>query len=210
MENVYRKIVNYLKPQTLVNLSSLSGVGKTTVLIHMAFEHLCDGKAILFITGDTTKKIIIDKVSKLVKNKFGNANMTKGASLKVIERKNLKWGKNMYDILDGSIFEVVIIDSIFEPNLIDILREIAVDYHCVVIFSSQLNSDAIPNIHVSNEKVLKSDICFSITKTPELSFLDKVKYFFLFWKQKPNRTIKVFKNRFGKEFSEDVVMDFSK
>ncbi len=40
------------------------------------------------------------------------------------------------------------------------------------------------------------------------SFWYKLKYFFCFWLKKPNRTLKILKNRYGKEGIVDIHINF--
>ena len=62
----------------------------------------------------------------------------------------------------------------------------------------------------SRSIVQKADFIVSVRRTPKSTFLNGLKYFFCFWLKKPNTTIQMIKNRYGKPSIYDVYINYSK
>lgn len=61
---------------------------------------------------------------------------------------------------------------------------------------------------VSNKVTQKSDMVLTLKVKKEFGFWYQLKYFFCFWLKKPNRTLKILKNRYGKEGIVDIHINF--
>jgi len=178
----------------LICLHGLSNVGKTTILINVASKSLMEGKKVLYISGDSNYNSISNKI---IKNLSGRVFLK---NIKNFELKELRTNEQLIDILteyQNKGLDTVLIDfCLINDAIIDKLRELNV--HSLYTINS------LPS-KISN---YKDDVMLSLNK-PKKSRLQNIKYFLLFWKQKPNLIINIIKNRFGEDgLSEMVYLDF--
>jgi len=101
----------------------------------------------------------------------------------------------------------------YNDESFDMFRRIALEKNCVIITAQQarriIDSEQV-KIMVNTKAMQMSEVVFGINRNVKLSFWSRVKYFFCFWKQKPNRNLKVLKSRYGKESSKNIFVDFEK
>lgn len=186
----------------LICLYGLSNVGKTTILINVASKSLMEGKKVLYISGDSNYNSISNKIIKNLSGRVFLKNI-KNFEFKRIhdfELKELRTNEQLIDILteyQNKGLDSVLIDfRLINDAIIDKLRELNV--HSLYTINS------LPS-KISNHTV---DVMLSLKKTKK-SRLQNIKYFLLFWKQKPNLIINIIKNRFGEDgLSEMVYLDF--
>lgn len=186
----------------LICLYGLSNVGKTTILINVASKSLMEGKKVLYISGDSNYNSISNKIIKNLSGRVFLKNI-KNFEFKRIydfELKELRTNEQLIDILteyQNKGLDSVLIDfCLINDAIIDKLRELNV--HSLYTINS------LPS-KISNHTV---DVMLSLKKTKK-SRLQNIKYFLLFWKQKPNLIINIIKNRFGEDgLSEMVYLDF--
>ncbi len=208
---------NLDKNTNSINLiGSRFGQGKTTLLVIIGSEFVLDGKSVLFLTGDNTGKYIIEKFSKsfgITKNNIDSFKLkyaNKLVSKHIIHGSSSNKIKNMINtIYEKFKFDLVLIDAAVNFDF-ELLRDLSRTFDCPIVQSCQLNYNVVslkeePRSSIKWVQVADMAISLTIKKT---SFWENIKYFLLFWKTKPNRTLKIIKNRYGKESSTDVFIDF--
>ena len=198
----------------LITLVSSVGIGRTTLLCIAAAEFYHDGKNVLFLTQESDERTIMKKIKRSLHDLPPNLNL---CSLKI---------KNVTSTLNEVIktqfaatnYDIVIIDgSITNSFDYEFLRELSHDKKCLIFTAIQTRIDAIfetPIPPIPNESLYKSDMVIGIgvTKPNKPSFWTILKYFLCFWLKKPevpNRTLKIIKNRYGRDgVLIDLNMDF--
>lgn len=186
-----------LKPK--VTFGSYSGAGKTTILTILAGECYLNKKKVLFLS-ETKIKHIVKKVNTYVGGMFVSGKLTI-TSIGLLDTDLEPYFKKGYDLI---IVDYPIKDY---TNLVSL----ATKYDTAIITSTQLKR-FVPKdglVETNREVLHASDMLITITrKIKQNTFLNKIVDFLRFWKKRPNTTLKVVKNRYGKEFSTDVYVDF--
>lgn len=179
----------------LLTLASKSGQGKTSLLCKLACDLVLEDKNVLYITNETEIQVINRKCSPhLVDVKKGD--LTIVSTDFPVETMNVYFENHYYD--------AVILDGYFgnKTNF----RILAQKHDTLIVNTIQMNREGSIN---DARPMTVSDCVISITRTKQkqLSILDKLKNFFVFWKPKklaPNSTLGIIKNRYGKHGSMDV------
>ncbi len=185
-----------LEDKPKVFFGSYAGSGKTTLLSILAAEVYLDGKKVLYLT-ETKSKPILKRIEKYLGKKV-DVNGAITIDSVVLPETNLKpfFQKG---------FDLVIID--FPTRNYQDLVHLSQDYNTPIFVSTQLSTFSPKNdiIETNRTQLHAADMFVAIKrKNHEKKWYD----FLLFWKKKPNTTLKVVKNRFGKEFTTDLHVDF--
>lgn len=203
--------------QTINIIASRFGVGKTTLLVIVGSEFVLDGKRVLYLTGDNTTKYIVDKFSKnfgITNNNIESFKLkyaNKLVSKHIIHGSSVNKIKNTISTIHEKFkFDLLLIDDAVTLDF-DLLKDLSTTFDCTIFQTCQSKYDIVnlkekPIESIKSAQVADMAVSFTIKKT---TFWENVKYFFLFWKTKPNRTLKIIKNRYGKDgTSTDVFIDF--
>jgi hypothetical protein len=182
----------------LVVFGSYFNSGKSTILTILASESYKEGKKILYLT-ETKGLYTIKNFNKALNEKKLDSKLTV-VSLGLLDSDLEFFFMKGYDL--------IVIDYPFKHSDIDKISRFANIYKTTVFLSVQLNKFKPQNgVLETNIKPLHaSDVFLIVTKkeTKTQTFLNKL----MFWKKEKNVNLRVFKNRFGNEFSLDVYVDF--
>lgn len=196
------------KKPYICTFSGQYGVGKTNILIILTSELIKNGDNILFLSDDNVK-YLAEKFAKLnVINRDGKLIIAKHFS-------NSSLKERIETLVNGCSFDYLIIDSVHNSSF-DELNE-AVTFlqekqiTTFISHQSKVNFTKSSNLLEQFSPILlnKSDYIISLTKKNTFTFVDWVKYSLLsvFFKR-PNTTIKMLKNRYGKNLSKDFTVNF--
>lgn len=185
-----------LEDKPKVFIGSYAGSGKTTLLSILAAEVYLDGKKVLYLT-ETKTKPILKRIEKYLGKKVDvNGDIT--IESVVLPETNL-------EPFFKKGFDLVIID--FPTRNYEKLVRLSQDYNTPIFVSTQLSTFSPNNdmFETNRTQLHAADMFVAIKR----SNTDKKWYdFLLFWKKRPNTTLKVVKNRYGKEFTTDLHVDF--
>ena len=186
----------------LYTIGSNAAVGKTTLLCVLAAEYVKDGKNILFLSEDLDEKILQKKLLKILKPEDLPEGVTFGIKhffdLKYVIKEEFKDKK----------FDVVVIDGGFNIDY-KFLHEISVTNNCLIITSFQTKRLIGPTPIADSNINYFSEVALGLFIKDEFTFWENLRYKLCFWLIKPNRTIKVLKNRYGSKHSSlDINIDF--
>ena len=199
---------------SLIVLSGCANSGKTSLLISITKELLCNGNRVLFITDNLSE--VTDTLSD-EKLKLYSHNLV------LIENK---YGNSLKEIMGQHKYNYVIIDSIYfvltkgnedyltkNDNFIDEVKEYSESYKTSFLISNNTRCliESNKNIFVNSGKTSYIvDYIFIISKLDKyyLTLLDKIKFLFPFIWKKPNILIRVIKNRYGRLRIFYAHMDF--
>lgn len=190
----------------LISLASTYGLGKSTLLAVIAAEFYHDGKNVLFLTDDVKEETIIKKVRKALQGKKPNLNL-----VTLTAKRYVNLTKDIWKQLDAKDYEVIIVDGVIED--FDFLRRLSFGTKAVILTTHQQQRNITDNIlEIKPSQVLmKSDMVLTLSVKEGFTFWEDVKYFFCFWLKKPNRSLKILKNRYGKDgVSVNLHVDFEK
>lgn len=190
----------------LISLASTYGLGKSTLLAVIAAEFYHDGKNVLFLTDDVKEETIIKKVRKALRGKKPNLNL-----VTLTAKRYVNLTKDIWKQLDAKDYEVIIVDGVIED--FDFLRRLSFGTKAVILTTHQQQRNITDNIlEIKPSQVLmKSDMVLTLSVKEGFTFWEDVKYFFCFWLKKPNRSLKILKNRYGKDgVSVNLHVDFEK
>lgn len=185
----------------LVVFGSYSGNGKSTILTILASEAYQKGKKILYLT-ETKGLFIINKFNKILNERNLDSKLTV-VSLGIVEKDLELFFKKGY--------ELIVIDFPCRHSEYEKIANFSSKYNTTVFLSTQLTRFEPKNgVLETNKKPLHfSDMFIIVSKKLKIknkSFLSKI----MFWKKEKNVNLRVFKNRFGSEFSLDLHVDFEK
>jgi hypothetical protein len=187
-----------LEYNPLVVFGSYFGSGKSTILTILSSECYNNDKKILYLT-ETKGLHTIKKFNKALNEKNLNSKLTV-VSLGLLDTDLELFFKKGYDL--------IVIDYPYNRSDIDKISKFSSNYKTTVFLSVQLSRFEPQNgVLETNRKPLHaSDVFVIVTKkdTKEQSILAKL----MFWKKQKNVNLRVFKNKFGNEFSLDVHVDF--
>jgi predicted ATP-dependent serine protease len=188
---------------SMINLGSNFGVGKTTILTIIAAEFYHDGKNVLFLTDDTDEKVILKKAKKALGKWGPNLNACTFNVKKIHDLKS-----DLETQFKAIKYDLIVVDSIYIDY--ELLRQISFDNKCTIISSfQQVRKTITTDMVVKNINTLQfSDMVISLSIKKEFTFWQNLKYFVCFWLKKPNRNLKIIKNRYGKNESLDINVDF--
>ena len=183
--NIFKNLeINDNNPFLCV-VSSLSAVGKTSVLMSMAMELANKNNRVLFITDEVT-------------DSFNNGNIF------IIGMNEIK--TNLHEIANINEFGYIMIDTSISKDiqikLFDELRRL-VNNGVRIVVSVQLIRlvDTFPLIsNLTHRVVSKSDYVIILSKYFKLSIFERIKYFF--FGNKPNLNINLAKNRIFLDFKK--------
>lgn len=186
----------------LYTIGSNAAVGKTTLLCVLAAEYVKDGKNILFLSEDLDEKTLQKKLVKILKPEDVPEGVTFGIKhffdFKEVIKQEFKDKK----------FDVVVIDGGFNVDY-KFLHEISVTNNCLILTSFQTKRLIGPTPIADSNINYFSEVALGLFIKDEFTFLENLKYKVFFWLKKPNRTVKVLKNRYGsKDSSFDIHIDF--
>ena len=188
----------------LISLASTYGLGKSTLLAVIAAEFYHDGKNVLFLTDDVKEETIIKKVRKALQGLSPNLNM-----VTLTAKRYVNLEEEIKIQLAAKDYKLIIVDGLIAD--FDFLRRLSFDTKAMIITTHQQQRNITDNIlEIKPSQVLmKSDMVLILKVKEGFTFWEKVKYFFCFWLKKPNRSIKILKNRYGKDgVSVDLHVDF--
>jgi len=188
----------------MVSLTSRFGLGKSTLLAVIAAEFYHDGKNVLFLTDDVKEETIIRKVKKALHGSKPNLNL-----VTLTAKRYVNLTKDIWTQLDAKDYEVIIVDGRIED--FDFLRSLSFGTKAIIITAHQQNRvlEEDTSFFKPSEVLMKSDMVLTLNVSKEFTFWEEVKYFFCFWLKKPNRTLNILKNRYGKDgISVDLHIDF--
>lgn len=196
-----------LTPVGINVVGSESAVGKTSLLCIVAAEFLMGDKKVLFLTNELSKREIYRKIEgKLASH---NTSVFKTGFIKIIKFTDIK--KVLEEEFRFTTYHVVVIDDTIVNIDYDFVVEFTKSHNCCFLISTQLRKHLgfTNHVPITNRLFQISDNAISMTKKT-FTFWEKVKYFIFFWLKKPNRNLRIIKNRFGKQDSFDVYLDFEK
>lgn len=185
-----------------VTFASYFGSGKTTLLTILAAESYVDGKKVLFLT-ETKALHILRRFNKCLGKKEFDGKLTV-LSVGLTETDLEPYFKKKYDL--------IVIDYQVKPEDFQKLSELAKHYGVAIFVSVQLQRfKPQEGMFQTNKPLLHGSDMFAVVTRKESKekslmreFIDKL----MFWKKEPNISIKVYKNRYGKEFTTDLHVDF--
>lgn len=184
----------------ILTLASSYGAGKTTCLAILAAELAYLGNSVLFITEDSSNKII---------KKFLNLGLHKMSKITIMRYYDTN--RKMVDLIGGRNFDYVFFDAPTKKEIFDEINLIKHNQKISFFVSTQLqnNGYGLGDIKSTNKPIQISDLIVVFTKKIfKNNLIDKIKNFFgLKFK---NRRFTIIKNRHGKEFSFDYDIDFDK
>lgn len=182
----------------LVVFGSYYNSGKSTILTILASESYKEGKKILYLT-ETKGLYTIKNFNKALNEKNLDSKLTV-VSLGLLDSDLELFFKKRYDL--------IVIDYPCKHSDIDKISRFANKYKTTVFLSVQLSRFEPQNgaLETNRKQLHASDVFVIVTRkeTKEQSILAKL----MFWKKQKNVNLRVFKNRFGNEFSLDVYVDF--
>jgi hypothetical protein len=185
-----------------VTFASYFGSGKSTLLTILSAECYSDGKKILFLT-ETKAMHILKRFNRCLGTKEFNGKLTV-LSVGLNETDLEPYFKKNYDL--------IVIDYQVKPNQFEKISELSKHYGVAVITSIQLNRfKPQDKLFETNKVSLYSTDIFAVVtrKEPkEKTFFVRLLDRLMFWKKEPNVYIKVVKNRYGKEFTSELHIDF--
>jgi hypothetical protein len=186
------------KDNPLVVFGSYYNSGKSTILTILASEAYKESKKILYLT-ETKGLHTIKKFNKALDEKNLNSKLTV-VSLGLLD--------NDLELFFKKGYNLIVIDYPCKHTDIEKISRFASKYKTTIFLSVQLSRFEPQNgVLETNKKPLHaSDIFVIVTRkeTKKQSFLNKL----MFWKKEKNLNLRVFKNRFGNEFSLDLHVDF--
>jgi len=194
----------------ICTIGAKCAVGKTTLKVIFAGEELKKGTNVLYLTADDDVQIISSKFDKYLNN------TTTDGNLKII---NIYLAKKLYNFVNQELainnYGLVIIDGaqFFVKDEISSLMVLLRSRNISVIISTNLSNKLSMVVPVWSELVPQfllymSDYVCVLDKKEEFTLDEKIKYFFMFWKSKPNREFKVIKNRYAKNTNTNIKIDF--
>lgn len=185
-----------------VTFASYFGSGKSTLLTILSAECYSDGKKILFLT-ETKAMHILKRFNRCLNTNEFNGKLTV-LSVGLNETDLEPYFKKDYDL--------IVIDYQVKPNQFEKISELSKYYGVGVITSVQLKRFKPQKgvVETNNVALYSTDIFAVVTrKEPkEKTFFVRLLYKLVFWKKEPNVYINVVKNRYGKEFTTDLHIDF--
>jgi hypothetical protein len=188
----------------LAVLNSKCGVGKTNLLCFISAEFHNEGKRVLFLTNECSVNTIRDKTRVKLDPLFYG----KLPYLTITKYDNLD--NKLYDEIIKSGFDVIIFDDshVIKKESFQFVEKLKQKF--IVLISNQhvkdLNGTKL--VGTSLNKMQKADIFIDLTIKDKFTFLEKAKYFFCFWLNKPNRTINLIKNKYANINQFDFYFDF--
>ena len=187
-------------------INSPFGVGKTTITCVLSGELYLMGKNVLYLTEDTGIKQIQRKLVKIidVTNEYRDGG--------VLIKKHTDLKKAIDSALEKQNFDVIIADGSISDIDYEYCKRISQDKNAIMIITNTVNTNITGESRIGYEfkGIQSSDMIINIARKKEVTLLESMKYGWFFWLKRPNRTIKIIKNRFGKESSFDVNIDFEK
>lgn len=194
-----KKISIDLETNGMISIGSTVGIGKTTLMCYSVAQAYVEGKSILFITQDETANTILKKINGFLK-------ITELGENKLVVRRTLDVKKTITSTLNEDNFDVIYVDCLLNYDDADFLREIAVKHNLCVVTGVQQRREFDGDVLTFPMKTLHlSDKVYSLSVKKEFTMLQNLKYLVCFWLKKPNRTLKVLKNRYG---SDGAIQDF--
>lgn len=185
-----------------ITFASKFGVGKSTLLTIIAAECYSGGNKILFLT-ETKAMHIIRRFNKCLGRKQYDGKLTV-LSVGLTDMDLEPYFKKGYDL--------IVLDYPINQNQFEKIARLSSHYGVAVFTSVQLNrfSPKEGGLETNKVPLYKSDIFAVITaKEPTVrNLFDKLLSKLMFWKKEPNVTLKVHKNRYGKEITLDLHVDF--
>jgi hypothetical protein len=192
-----------LETEGVISIGSNTGIGLTTLLCFMAVEDCVNGKNVIILTQHYDKVSIQKKIANLLKIDEANA------SLYIIDQHD-----GLFNILNKKKVDIVYVDTMLKTTDIEVLREIAMTYDVPVITGIQLRKHSPTGLDIETYpmKVLQLvNQAHILSVKKEFTLLQRLKYFFGFWLKKPNRSLKIIKNRYGSDgITKDIFIDFKK
>lgn len=204
-----------MKLHTLINnkvgepvvclIGAKSAVGKTSLQIILASETAKEGKNVLFLTSEHPKNItkrfsiLLDANDKSI----GKVHISK-LYLNFEREITLLMKNRSIDAIfidDLHFFDKVTLRSMmyfFKSLNISIYIGVQLMYRVSNSYGEGLN----PTLLDTADSVLVID------KKTEFTLLEEIKNILMFWKPKPNRTIKYLKNRKGDNLDKDIFLNF--
>jgi hypothetical protein len=184
-----------------VTFASYFGSGKSTLLTILAAECYSDGKKILFLT-ETKAMHILKRFNKCLGTKEFDGKLTV-LSVGLTETDLEPYFKKGYDL--------IIIDYQVKPEKFQKISDLSKHYGVAIFVSVQLQRfKPQESMFHTNKPLWDSDIFAVVTRkeSKEKTFFGNLLNKLMFWRKEPNVSIKVYKNRYGKEFTTELHVDF--
>ena len=184
-----------------VTFASYFGSGKSTLLTILAAECYSDGKKILFLT-ETKAMHILKRFNKCLGVKKFDGKLTV-LSVGLTETDLEPYFSKGYDL--------IVIDYQVKPDDYQKLSDLSKHYGVAIFVSVQLQKFAPKEGSLYTNKPLWDSDIFAVVirkESKEKTFFNNLLKKLMFWKKEPNVFIKVYKNRYGKEFTSDLYVDF--
>jgi len=202
------KLFNILKynidKPTINLIAGKFGEGKTSLQVILASEAAKKGKNILFLTNDSTPKYILKSLSNLIDptdKSIGNIYVTP-MYLKLKTAIDIQLIEREIDLI--FIEDLNMFSHIETLNIMDYFKTI----DKTVFISHQMPyNQSILNFQHQNLITAKADSIIGIENKKDFTLIENIKYLLRFWKPKPNKIIKLIKNRNGSEFSKLLHID---
>lgn len=193
-----KKISIDLETNGMISIGSTVGIGKTTLMCYSVAQAYVEGKSVLFITQDETANTILKKINRFLK-------ITELGENKLLVRRTLDVKKTITSSLNEDNFDVIYVDCLLNNDDAEFLREIAVKHNLCVVTGIQQRRVFDDVLTFPMKTLHLSDKFYSLSVKKEFTWLQNLKYTLCFWLKKPNRTLKVLKNRYG---SDGATQDF--
>lgn len=179
---------------SITTIGSKASVGKSSLAIMIASEFINKDKKVLYISDDSDK-LVLEKFSKLINN--GSLTIKNLSTYQYSELKDFISKQNVTQ------YDLIVLDTPTQNSKF-----------CDVIF--QIRNKGISVIStvqfrdfgsLNKEFMYMSDTVVELKKY-NLNSFEKIKYFILFWKTKPNRLLNVIKTRRYNNYSKKITIDF--
>jgi ABC-type dipeptide/oligopeptide/nickel transport system ATPase subunit len=186
------------------SLVGLSNVGKTALLLNIAVKLSLRGKKILFLT-DESIPLTYKKLHNLM-GSFANGEIIVSDSL-----SNINELDNMFKALK---FDLLIVDdTMMSEYSYGVFSTMSKEHNCSVIFTYNARKNIITSTNIFGRSIKylqQSDVVMQLEKLSLTeTLLTKIYYVLLFWNKKPNLSLSIIKNRFGKESTTNFFLDLN-
>lgn len=183
------KTLDFKKDYFMCMVTGKSASGKTAVLVTLASEYLLLGKKVLFVSDDTKEAI------RMFHHLDGKDYMDAFENLAFMNIMDYINKQNSVNNFDNSGFDYIFIDNSSAINLV---------YNQKI---PTFTTHPFNRVMGYTKLVCVFDYVISLVKKPELTFLEKIKYFFM--GGQPNIRLEFLKNRDkGKLKKIDLKMNF--
>ena len=188
-------------------IASKCGVGKSSLLMVIAIEAIIEGKTVLYIT---------DEHPKYLSKRFDDSSYDLSNGKLIIRHQFKNPELELELLLNENKIDLIIIDDLYLfdkkriKNLILFLRAKEINTILSMYLSVKVNNKNSHNdrYELENEIFYLTDYAGVVAKKDDYSLLEKIKYFLMFWKPRPNIEISKIKNRNGAHLKKLISVNF--